>query len=272
MIENIASDLRLYMHFLSMLIRSQAQYEMNVAVDIGASFAITSLEFVAVLIYFGKIPSMLGWSVGEVAMLYAVMSISFGLAEMFGAGIDAFSDTIRLGEFDRILLRPVGSFMQVVVSDFRLRRLGPITQGCMTFVIALHLLPGMHWTAAKVMALAIGIGSGSVLFMSVLVLGATLCFWTVETTELINILSYGGRDMLSYPLTIYHQVMQRFFLFVVPLAFGSFVPTCYLLGKPLPFGLPGEAVFGAPLIALAFALCTRALWQFGVRHYQSTGS
>jgi hypothetical protein len=43
MIENIASDLRLYMHFLSMLIRSQAQYEMNVAVDIGASFAITSL-------------------------------------------------------------------------------------------------------------------------------------------------------------------------------------------------------------------------------------
>ena len=272
MIENIASDLLLYMHFLGMLIRSQAQYKMNVAVDIGASFAITSLEFVAVLIYFGKIPTMLGWSVGEVAMLYAVMSISFGLAEMFGAGIDAFSDTIRLGEFDRILLRPVGSFMQVVVSDFRLRRLGRITQGCMTFVIALHLLPGMHWTAAKVVALAIGIGSGSVLFMSVLILGATLCFWTVETTELINILSYGGRDMLSYPLTIYHQVMQRFFLFVVPLAFGSFVPTCFLLGKPLPFGLPGEAVFAAPLIALAFVLCTRALWQFGVRHYQSTGS
>ena len=136
MIENSASDLRLYMHFLGMLIRSQAQYKMNVAVDIGASFAITSLEFVAILIYFGKIPTMLGWSVGEVAMLYAVMSISFGLAEMFGAGIDAFSDTIRLGEFDRILLRPVGSFMQVVVSDFRLRRLGRITQGCMTFVKA----------------------------------------------------------------------------------------------------------------------------------------
>ena len=102
MIENIASDLRLYMHFLGMLIRSQAQYKINVAVDIGASFAITSLEFVALLMYFGKIPTMLGWSVGEVAMLYAVMSIGFGLAEMFGAGIDAFSDTIRLGEFDRI--------------------------------------------------------------------------------------------------------------------------------------------------------------------------
>ncbi len=272
MIENIIIDLRLYTHFLGMLVRSQAQYKVNVVVDIASSFAITSLEFVAVLIYFGRVNSLLGWSVGEVAMLYAVMSISFGLAEMFGAGIDAFSDTIRLGEFDRVLLRPVGSFLQVVASDFRLRRLGRITQGCMTLVIALHFLPGLHWTTAKVVALLIGIGSGSILFMSVLVLGATLCFWTVETTELINILSYGGRDMLSYPLSIYNQFMQRFFLFVIPLAFGSYVPTCYLLGKSLPFGLPGEAVFVAPLVALAFALCTRAIWQFGVRHYQSTGS
>src|SRR6266516_982528 len=102
---------------------------MNMVVDIGVSFAITSLEFVVVLIYFGKISTMLGWSVGEVAMFYAVMSISFGFAEMFGAGIDAFSDTIRLGEFDRVLLRPVGSFLQGVASDFRLRRLGRITQG-----------------------------------------------------------------------------------------------------------------------------------------------
>jgi len=272
MVENIVNDLQLYKHFLGMLFRSQAQYKVNVVVDICASFAVTSLEFVAVLIYFGQIPSMLGWNVGEVAMLYAIMSISFGFAEMFGAGIDAFSDTIRLGEFDRILLRPVGSFMQVLGSEFRLRRLGRITQGGMTFVIALRLLPGLHWTAAKVVALLVGIASGSVMFMSVLVLGATLCFWTVETTELINILSYGGRDMLSYPLTIYHRLMQGFFLFVIPLAFGSFFPASYLLGKPLPFGLPGEIVFAAPLLALAFAMVSRVIWQFGVRHYQSTGS
>jgi ABC-2 type transport system permease protein len=141
MIENIVIDLRLYTHFLGMLVRSQAQYKVNVVVDIASSFAVTSLEFVAVLIYFGQVNSLLGWSVGEVAMLYAVMSISFGLAEMFGSGIDAFSDTIRLGEFDRVLLRPVGSFLQVVASDFRLRRLGRITQGCMTFVIVPYPLP-----------------------------------------------------------------------------------------------------------------------------------
>jgi len=84
-------------------------------------------------------------------------------------------------------------------------------------------------------------------------LGATVCFWTVETTELINILTYGGREMLSYPLTIYHQLLQRFFLFVVPVAFGSYVPACYILERPLPSGLPNTLVFAAPLAAIIFA-------------------
>ena len=78
--------------------------------------------------------------------------------------------------------------------------------------------------------------------------------------------------MLSYPIIIYNQALQRVFLFVVPLAFGSYVPTCYVLGRPLPFGLPAEAVFVAPLVALVFALVAGAIWQFGVHHYQSTGS
>src|SRR5205085_12067693 len=104
-------------------------------------------------------------------------------------------------------------FGQVATSDVRLRRLGRITQGCVAFVVALGWLPNLHWTLAKWIALLIGVGSGALLFVAVLLLGATLCFWTIETTELFNILTYGGREMLSYPLVIYHQMLQRFFLF-----------------------------------------------------------
>jgi ABC-2 type transport system permease protein len=272
MINNILSDLRLYHRLVVMQIRAQAQYKIDMLTDIITYFAITSLEFVGLLLFFGPFPSILGWKVGEVALLYAVMSIGFGLSELIGAGIDSFDITIRRGEFDRVLLRPVGAFTQVIGSDFRLRRLGRLNQGVIAFVIALNLLPGLHWTLAKLAILSIGIASQAMIFLSVLLLGATLCFWTVETTELTNILTYGGREMLSYPITIYNQFLQRFFLFIVPLAFGSYIPTCYLLDRPLPFGLPSEVAFGAPLVALAFALVAGAIWRFGVRHYQSTGS
>ncbi|MBO0780434.1 MAG: ABC-2 family transporter protein [Ktedonobacteraceae bacterium] len=265
-------DLRLYRWLIVTQIQVQWQYKFNLFLDIMTYFLVTGLEIAGILLLFIPFPTVLGWKIGEVALLAATISITFGLAEMIGAGIDNFSEMIRRGEFDRILLRPAGAFTQVVGSEFRLRRLGRLSQGCITFVIALWLLPDLHWTPMKILLLPMGMVSGAVIFMSILLLGATVCFWTVETTELTNILTYGGREMLSYPLTIYHQMLQRLFLFVVPLAFGSYVPICYILGRPLPFGLPAELAFGAPVAALLFALVAGQIWRLGMRSYQSTGS
>ncbi len=272
MFNHLFSDLRLYRYLVSMQIRAQLQYKLNVLLDIATFFGVTALEFIALLLFFVPFPTLLGWRIGEVALLTAIMSISFGIAEMAGAGIDNFPTTIRRGEFDRVMLRPAGTFMQVIGSDFRLRRCGRLAQGTIAFFIALRLLPGLHWTVDKLLILPIGILSGSVIFIAILLLGATICFWSVETDEITNVLTYGAREMLSYPLTIYHQALQRFFLFIVPVAFGSYVPACYILGRPLPFGLPAAIAFAAPLVALLFALVAAWIWRFGVHHYQSTGS
>lgn len=266
------SDLQLYRLLISMQIKAQMQYKVNLLLELLSAFCVTCLEFVALLMFFIPFPTLLGWHMGEVALLTAIISISFGLAELVGAGIDNFPWTIRRGEFDRVLLRPVGAFIQVIGSDFLLRRFGRITQGLLGFVVALHFLPGLSWSLPKLIVLLLGIVSGSIIFVSILLLGATLCFWTIETTELTSLLYYGGREMLSYPLTIYQSTLQRIFLFVIPIAFGSYVPTCYILERPLPFGLPLVWAFVAPLVALAFAFVAGLIWVFGVHRYQSTGS
>jgi ABC-2 type transport system permease protein len=265
-------DLRLYRRLIGLQVRAQAQYKLNLAMDIATYFLVTSLEFAVVPLVFAAFRTLLGWNIGEVALVYALTSLSFGLAELFGGGIDAFDETIRRGDFDRVLLRPAGALLQIAASEFRLRRLGRLTEGALVFLFALHLLPHLRWTPLKLVLLPLGAVSGAVVFDAVMLLGATMCFWTVQTTELTNILTYGGREMLSWPLNIYNRTLQRVFLFIVPLAFASYLPTCYLLDRPLPFGLPGAVAFGAPLIALAAALVAARVWRFGVQHYQSTGS
>jgi ABC-2 type transport system permease protein len=272
MLNEFVNDLQLYLRLIIMQIRAQAQYKLNLTLDISTYFGVTALEFIALLFYFAAFHSLLGWNVGEVALLASVMSFGFGLAELIGAGVDNFSEIIKRGEFDRVLLRPVGIVTQIIGSDFRLRRLGRLTQGILGFVIALHLLPDLHWTIGKIIVLGLGIASGTVIFISVLFLSATICFWTVETTELTNSLYYGAREMLSYPITLYNQGLQRFFLFVVPAAFGSYVPVSYVLGKPLPFGLSSTIAFLSPLTALIFSIVAGLIWRTGVNHYQSTGS
>ena len=82
----------------------------------------------------------------------------------------------------------------------------------------------------------------------------------------------GGREMMNYPLTIYHPRLQQIFLFVVPLGFGSYLPVCYLLDRPLPLDLPTWTAFLGPVAAAVFLSAAFGIWNFGVRHYQSTGS
>lgn len=274
MFHAISHNILLYIRLITMQIKAQTQYRVDLTLDMLTYFLVAALEFATLLIYFVPFPTLLGWKIGEVALLSSVVSLGFGLAELFGGGIDNFDVIIRQGDFDRILLRPVTALLQVSTTQFRLRRFGRITQGLCAFVLALFLLQSAHldWTPQKVLILCLGIISSALLFISVLLLGATICFWTIETTELTNILTYGGREFLSYPLTIYHQLMQRLFVFIVPLAFGTYIPVCYLLGRALPFALPDWLAFFSPLIALLFALAALAFWRFGVHHYQSTGS
>jgi ABC-2 type transport system permease protein len=269
---NLRRDGALYRRFVIMQLRAQWQYKTNVIVDIVTYCLVTLLESMTIFLFFGRFPTMLGWSAGQVAFLTAIISISFGCSELIGEGIGDFADMIRLGTFDRLLLRPVGVFTQVIGSNFRLRRLGRLTQGSILLVISQYLLPTLHWNIARLLLVPVAIMSGATTFIAISLLGATLCFWTIETTELTNILTYGGREMLSYPFDIYPRGMQWIFLFIIPLATTMYLPVCIILDHPLPFGMPESMVLLAPLVAALFAVVAWLMWGIGIQHYQSTGN
>jgi ABC-2 type transport system permease protein len=268
----LLADLRLYRRLIVMRIKAQAQYRVNLALDFLVCFALVTLEFVAVLLYFGRFPTLLGWSVGDVTLLSAMVAVGFGLADIVGGGIDHFADVIRRGEFDQVLLRPAGTFIQIFGNDFPIRKLGRIAEGALLFMLATHLNHNLQWASDQTLAILCGIFSNMLIFMGILIIGATSCFWTIETTEIINLPFDGGRELSNYPLTIYHPALQSVFLFIIPLAFGAYIPACYVLGKSMPFGMPAWIAFAGPIVATAFFALTLGIWQFGVRHYQSTGS
>ena len=52
----------------------------------------------------------------------------------------------------------------------------------------------------------------------------------------------------------------------------NFYPASLLLGKPVPEGFPAVLPYLTPAVgALCFALSV-LLWNWGLRHYKSTGS
>lgn len=267
------STLRLYLKLVGARLRSQMQYRAAFFVDSAGAGLALFVEFITLALIFGRFDNIGGWRLGEVAFLYGLVECAFGTMDMFFSGFDpqVFGDHIRLGTFDQFLLRPLGLPLQLFTSEFVARRIGRILNGLAIFVFALSQTP-VAWTALKILYLPVVFGSTVLFFGGLFVLGAALCFWTVESIEVINIFTYGGATMMYYPMHIYAQWLQRFFVFIVPSGLLVYYPALFFLDKPDPLGMPPFAPFLAPVAGAGTLLLAFALWWVGVRHYTSTGT
>jgi ABC-2 type transport system permease protein len=263
-------SLRLYARYLGISVRGQMQYRASFLMLLAGHFLVTGIEFLGVAALFHRFGSLGGWTLPEAALLYGTINVAFALAEGLGRGFDTFPALVKSGDFDRLLLRPRGTAFQVAARELQLMRFGRLLQGAAVLLWAVAAA-GVAWTPAKAALLLAAVAGGACIFYGLFILQATLAFWTVETLELMNTVTYGGVETAQYPLTIYRPWFRHFFTFVVPLACANFLPVQAVLGRP-DATAPALLQWLAPLAGLAFLLVSLQVWKLGVRHYRSTGS
>jgi ABC-2 type transport system permease protein len=266
----VAEAVLLWRRLVGAQIRSQVQYRASFTLELVGVFLVSFLDFLAVLVLFHNTPRLAEWSIGEVAFLYALSSITFAITDLVIGHLDQFPQKIRDGNFDIMLVRPRGTLLQVLCSDFQMRRLGKAAQGAIVLVYALAAVH-VHWTVWRAVVLAASIPSGIVIFAAIWVLFSCMAFWTQDGGEFTNAFTYGGNFMTQYPIDIYGQWFRRFLAYVVPLAFVTYFPALYVLGKPDPLGLPHVLQFLSAPVALALTAVAGAAWRVAVRHYRSAG-
>jgi ABC-2 type transport system permease protein len=130
----------------------------------------------------------------------------------------------------------------------------------------------VQWTPGKIAVLLWALLSGVCFFMGLIIIQATIAFWTVESLEIMNVLTYGGIETAQFPMTIYLPWFRKFFTFVVPLACVNYFPILLILEKPDPLGTTTLFQCLAPAAGILFLLIGVVFWNIGLRHYSSTGS
>jgi ABC-2 type transport system permease protein len=267
------SAIDIYRRLIAVRIRSQLQYRFSFLLDAVATLVGTAASIATLALIFQRFDNVGGWRLGEVAFLYGLVEIAFGVMDLFFGGFDPskFGPMVRLGRFDQLLLRPVSITWQVLGSEFLLRRLGRITQGIVAMCVALALID-VQWTPAKVAYLPVVLASMTAFFGGLFIIGSTTTFWTVQRSEAINIFTYGGSEMISYPMHIYAKGLRRFFTYVVPAIFLNYYPALYFLDRPDPLHMSGFAPFLSPVAGFGVLAAALAFWRFGIRHYTSTGT
>ena len=258
--------MRLYLKFFSMHLKSQMQYKISFSLLLLGRFFLSAGEIIVIFFLFNNYNSVQGFTVNDILICAAVIKMAFALAECFARGFDMFPSVVRNGEFDRIMVRPRNEIFLVLSGKIEFVRIAGFMQGVAILIYAI-IAGDVIWTADRIFTFVMMILSGVVVFSSLFLIYAGLCFFTLEGLEFMNVFTDGGRNFGQYPFAIYGEPVLKFFTFVIPHALFQYYPLLYVLGK-------SDNIFYmfTPFIAMLFIIPAYLFWRFGVRKYKSNGS
>jgi ABC-2 type transport system permease protein len=266
----ISNGLRVYLVLAGASIRSQMNYRLSFALRSTIDFFVIISDFAPVYLlsrYFGNID---GWTFAELALLYGMVGVSWGVVETTMRGFEKLGRFLVGGDFDRLLLRPLPVTLQIASLNFEARKIGRILQAVIVLAIAaVHL----ELDARALGWILFGILGGVLFFSGIVLLGGASQFWTLgETSELQNMLTYGGSAALIYPVSIYSTWFRRAVTYAIPLAFVNYFPALAALGRTQSAGWPEWLPWISPLVCGSMAALGLAVFSLGLRRYESTGT
>ncbi len=262
---------RLYRRLIGAQIRSEWQYRTSFILFVLAQAMITALELAAIVIILEVVPDLGGWSPAQVALLYGLATVPFALTDVIISPVEDLATYVRMGTFDRLLLRPMSAMVQLCAMEFELRRAGKLIPNVAALVVGL-VATDLAWSAATVGRLVLALVVGSLIYSALWITAAAISFWLVSAQEATNALTYGGNFANQYPLHLYPRWIRAVLGWAVPLAFVAYVPAIEILEAPNPLDVPSWFVAASPVVALASLGVAWMVWSAGIRHYQGTGS
>jgi ABC-2 type transport system permease protein len=270
-VAEVVTSLGVWRRLVGARVRADWQYRTSFFLFLLSQTVVACMDLAVLAAIFGQVDSLAGWSGVEVALLFGLSGVPFGVADMTISQVETASRHIKAGTFDLFLLRPLPALLHLSATEFALRRAGRVLQPLVVLVAALVLAP-IQWSPEAVVLLVATLLSGTLIFGSVWVVTSSLSFWTVESQEVANAFTYGGSLATSYPVDLLGRWLRRIMTFLLPLAFVAYFPAARLLGREDPLGLPSAIAWATPLVAAASVLVARAVWALAVRHHRSTGS
>ncbi|HBN82694.1 MAG TPA: hypothetical protein DDZ89_02520, partial [Clostridiales bacterium] len=193
--------MKLYLKYAAILLKSQMQYKTSFFMTTLGQFLVSFTVFLGMYFMFDRFQAVEGFTFSEVLLCFSIILTSYSLAECFVRGFDTFSGIISNGEFDRIMVRPRNEILQVLASRIEFSRIGRLIQGIVVFIYAIPA-SGVIWTFDKILTVVLMVVGGFFVFSGLYIIYASLCFFTTEGLEFMNIFTDGGKEFGKYPFSI----------------------------------------------------------------------
>lgn len=264
---------RLSWEFFKVSFRSQAAHRAAFLAGMVGQWISYGATFATLYLMTTSFDLLGGWNGSEVMVLYglSLMSYAIGAAFFFNFST-SLSRRIRSGEFDASLTKPIHPFLHEVFSGGF--NIGYISHFSVSLIIVILALANLEYrvTVGSVLFLALMVLGASLIQAAALIASSTMSFFTVGSNPLADFLLYDVKEFTNYPITVFPRGIQFLLTFVLPFAFLNFYPAAALLGKAIPQGYPAVLPYLSPAVGLLLFFLSILLWNWGLKHYKSTGS
>jgi len=255
---------RIYKQYLALNIERAMAFRVHFVLLIVLDLFFYSATLLTIDFTFSQVGPLHGWT-REHFLFFSSFMLAVDQLHMtfLSESFWIFSQEVRTGALDFTLLRPANP---IFVTFFRYIRVGSL---CLFFIpsglllyFGLNLgLSPLAWVALIPMVLL------SLALVVVVEIGLLMsAFWLVDSTGM-NFLRLQLQDISRWPDFIYHQMIRRFFTFLIPVLLASSMPVRFLFKQD---EWPGV------LIAMVFTgvgiFIISRLWKRGLRRYESASS
>ncbi len=258
--------MKLLFKYFSIHIKSIMQYKVSFFLTLVGQFLVSFSVFVGVYFLFSRFKNVAGFTYNEVLLCFSIVLMSFSISESLFRGFDRFPPMIQNGEFDRIMTRPRNEILQILGMKIDLSRTGRMLQAIVILVYAIPVC-GVVWSFDKISIMILMIVGGIFFFSGLFMIYAGISFFTIQGLEFMNILTDGGREFGTYPLSIYGNSYLKFFTYIIPMACFQYYPFLYLVNRT------SNILYGfLPGVSVLFIIPCYSIWRYGAKRYKSTGS
>lgn len=257
---------KIYGIFLKQYLKGLMEYRVDFLIGMFAFLFSQSAGLLFLYVIFQNINALAGFSIDQILLMYGISLIPKGIDHLIFDNLWLLPRTIRQGQMDRYLLRPIPPLYAFLVERFQPDAFGEIILGIALTVITLLRL-SVTLTAFHIIGLISFILVGIFVFTALKLITSSTSFWLKNSYPLMQI-TYDMSDYTKYPLLIFPKFIQLLMTFIIPFALVSYYPTLFILGETSFIQAFGYLV----IVTVLLSLLGLWVWKKGLKHYESTGS
>ena len=258
--------MKLFKNYLSLHLKISLEYKSSFILTVISQTLAMFVELFVVISLFSKFKLLDTYNTYEILLGFSTLWLGYSLVELFGRGFDHFSKIIISGNFDILLIRPRSLFIQVLGTDICYEKIGRVLMALIIFIFsAIKVIK--NFTLLKLFLLISMVLCCSIIIISVIIIGASFCFITIQGLEVINIFTNGTRQVGQYPMGIYKRIVRLFFSIVIPITLVNYYPIRYLTDKST-----NPIYLLLPYYSIVIFVIANYLFYLGSKKYTSSGS